>query len=396
LKNLGLAVSGLVLAAVLAGCSGSSGDGGSGHVRQFGYDPALCTTLLPTTGSSALYGNLGVSQPVMSAYFEKRYNRAMLEGVLDASGIETQKFVKGENIALYKIPYDGDRNTCLFQHDLPDVTSDLASDWKEAAGGDHGGGYLDGLFEAWTDQSGVHEAIMVREDSSRWTLVHEMMHANFFRQRMADKTPGGSALRNQVKYAYSMLKSDYGTYKAAPSPELLDVLASDVDRVSNLLYLSLTSGPLEEIADESLLLEEWAAGRLRHVSDQSAANAAWYINRSRENSLQDLNDFSQAVTTIQSEVAAQTPADGARFQKTLDFIQSVNVRSLELAQKAQDETASLRRSHLTTAASLTGPASASMNAYLEMTNGHLMAMNNTPALREFRRQTAEFLKANSN
>jgi hypothetical protein len=177
--------------ALLAGCSDSTnGKGSDGHVSQYAYDPALCTTLRPETGGRALFENLRANKPTDSVYYAKRYNRAWLEGVLQASGDETQKFVAGMGIDLSKIPYEGDVNTCLFQHALPYASDELTDIWQQASEGVQGQGHLDGLFVAFTNNDNQdHEAIMVREDSSRWTLVHEMMHANFYRQREADGAP---------------------------------------------------------------------------------------------------------------------------------------------------------------------------------------------------------------
>jgi hypothetical protein len=367
-----------VLAAfALAGCSVSSdGKGSPGHVTQYSYDPALCTTLLPDTGDTALYANLRVSKPIDSVYYAKRYNRAVLEGVLTASGEETQNFVAAMGIDLSKVSYVGERNTCLFQHSLPVVSDDLAEIWNETAGGDHGGGHLDGLFVAFSNGQSVREAIMVREDSSRWTLVHEMMHANFFRQRQADGVRSGSALRADVRRAYAALKNDYATYKASPSAALLTTLVSESDDLSKLLYQSLVSGSLEEIADESLLLQEWSDGRLKYVSPTSVKNAAWYIDYSRKLSLQDLNSFAAAVTTMRDQIGVEAVG---RFEPTLDFIKSINTQTDALAEKARAIARPFESLGL-----VTGTAA---------DRAHVEAMANTPALREFRAQTADFLNS---
>ncbi len=358
----------------LTGCSVSTNTGGKpGHVSQYSYDPALCTTLLPDTGAPALYENLRATKTVESPYYAKRYNRALLEGVLKASGEETQNFVVGMGIDLSKIPFTGASNTCLFQHSLPVVSDSLFDVWNDTAGGDHGGGHLDGLFVAFSDGRHIHEAIMVREDASRWTLVHEMMHANFFRQRQADGARSGKALKDAVQAAYTKLKTDYDDYKLSLSTESLDRVVTGSDSLARLLYQSLVAGSLEEIADESLLLQEWADGRLKYVSPASVKNAAWYIDYSRTLTLQDLNAFAAVVTTMRDQIG--TPAVG-RFTSTLNFIKSVNDQTDALAEKAREN-----------ARSLTDGVSF-VTGSLDLS--HVEAQSNTPAMIEFRQHTRDF------
>jgi hypothetical protein len=408
-----LALAAIVSLALMSSCSVTSNNNGDvdGHVTKDKYDPAQCTSLLPSTGDTAIYSKIKVSNPVTSAYFEKRYNRALLEGVLGASGAETQAYAEAAGIQTFKIPVqaakDSRHKVCLFQHSLSEAPEAFRTVWDKEAGGEHGGGHLDGLFIAYTD--GVHaeaqEAIMVREDSTRWTLVHEMMHANFFRQRRLDGVSGDGELQDEVKSKLSILTSEFAQYKTAPTSDGLTLITSDSNEVARLLYSSLVSGSLEEIADESLLLEEWSAGRLKNVSDSSAKNAAWYINYARTLSLADLNSFQQNVIDMRSYIVAHPPAaptDGTgpedsypEFQKTLDFIASVNQTTADLAQKARDQTASLGQvNSMILSSALSGFSNVGRSTNFsegtsEMPEADLRAMNNTPAMIEFRKQNAK-------
>ena len=392
MKSFAIAVLAAGSLVAFSGCGAISGEDGDPRVTQNNYDPELCKTLLPTTGAAAIYSQLDVSNPVTSAYFEKRYNRAFLEGILGASGVETQIYAKKAGIHTYKISAARTKKgACLFQHDLDEAPARLRQDWDEVAGADHGDGQLDGLFVAYSDgvHAGGQQAIMVREESSRWTLVHEMMHANFARQRAIDGTPSAHQLESEMTRKYSTLKAEFSQYQTSPTADLLTLVTSDANEVAHVLYAALVSGSLEEIADESLLLEEWAGGRLMNVSKSSARNAPWYINYARTLSLEDLNAFQKNVSDMRDYVAAHppvvapSPTATAEFQKTLDFIAGVNQNTADLAQKAKDRTASLE-----VASSIT--SAASFSAYVEMTNPHLIEMNNTPALREFRRQNSAF------
>ena len=377
--KLWLALSALGLAGGLCGCSvDEPSTTPTGHVSQYQFDPALCTTLLPATGFQADMSDLNITRPIQSPYFEKRYNRAMLEGVLSASGSSTQKYVKASGIDVYKIAFEEKKNTCLFQYELPIANDQLYSIWESNAGGDHGGGHLDGLFVAFSNGRSMHEVIMVREDSSRWTLVHEMMHANFFRQRLQDGKPGGENLKRQVKRAFEQLNADYSAYQTAPTSAVLDTLVAETDSLAHLLYQSLSAGSLEEIADESLLLKEWSDGRLQYVSENSARNAAWYIDYARTLSLKDLNDFSDVVSKMLSKMNSSVIP---RFRPTFDFIQSVNAQTDDLAKKAREEIAHL------------GAQTDNLSLMIGTAHdrAHVEAANSTPAMLEFRSAMSAFL-----
>jgi hypothetical protein len=161
---------------------------------------------------------------------------------------------------------------------------------------------------------------------------------------------------------------------------LLSDIVKEADDLAHLLHQSLVAGSLEEIADESLLLQEWAEGRLKYVSPTSVKNAAWYVNYARTLSLQDLNSFATVVTSMRDQIGTEA-AD--RFEPTLDFIKSINAQTDALAEKARKIAQPLE---LNGAAVLRMAPSATDRAHVE-------AMSNTPALIEFRAQTADFLNS---
>lgn len=385
----------LPLIALLSACGETNnGDGAIRHVTQFDYDPALCTTLKPDTGGAADFGDITQSRPVTSDFFGKRYNRALLEGVLSASDLDTESYVSQMGVQLFKIPYLGTDNTCLFHHSLSEAPADFREVWDEAAGGDHGGGHLDGLFVSYLDNTGqAGEAIMVRETSSRWTLVHEMTHANFHRQRVADGTLEGLELRDAVTKSADDYEQAFTNYKyGGHRSQDLAALVTAADSRAKLLYQALVQGPLEEIADESLLLEEWSAGRLQYVSNDSAVNASWYIHYSHTQALQQLNDYQTTVQEAADYVKANPPdasvAESNDFQKIYDYIAAANAAAEVADQKALTETAAIRPPDQTAHIAAGLAVRAADRAVVLMTNPHLEAMNNTPALLQFRRDEA--------
>jgi hypothetical protein len=386
--------------AFLSSCTVSSADSDAGHVTSYNYDPTLCTTLLPTTGAPALLANVGIKKPVRLTFYERRYNRAMLEGVLAASNVETQKYIQAEGVGLNKVPFAGAKSPCLFQHDLTTAPKFFTDEWTKAAAGDHGGGELDGLFLSYTDNSSDREEIMIREEASRWTLVHEMMHVNFHRQRIADGAPSPTELRSLVDENSTKLGNDFAAYQLSHSILDYSRVTNDLSNRAKLLLEALVSGgPLEEIVDESLLLEEWSAGRLRNVPLKAAKNAAWYIGFSQTDSLSSLSSLSKIVTAKRDAIIADPPhaeageaapsADEIRatFQETLNFLATIRQQTADIATSANNQVAGLGP-HQTVG--LTSGLSARMNESIELK--HFADASDTPALIEFRRQDAILLR----
>ncbi len=289
-------------------------------------------------GGRAIMSNAGRVNRIDSGMFGKQYNRYDLEAILSASGAETVRYANAIDIFLRRIPYNGAKDRCLYEESIPVAPDNFIEYWKRASGGrlNNGEAGVDGLYSVYRDENGkVGQFILVRSSSDRWTLVHELMHANFHSSRMALGQP--EDYDSQMKQSSSMLQIYLRDYKSNPTESNLNQVADSYKTLAENLRGTLINYALEEVADESVLIEEYAAGRLKYVPSYSAVNAAWYIKCSREKSLARLN---QVATLIRTDVLQPSIENGwssprATAQTALDQIAALDQRAEQLAERAR-------------------------------------------------------------
>ncbi len=359
-------------------------------------DPELCTVYTPATGSRANFSKIGVSDPTTTA-FGKRYNRAALDGVLTASNNETQKFAKADGLDVYKVVLNVDDGACLFQKDLPDVPGDLRERWDEVStpsAGDGDDGIVDGLHSANFKGHAHQPTIMVRETSGRWTLVHEMLHANFWRQRQLDGVRTRGQIYYEIIYNENRTAGDLSVFESSRTEAAAMAVAKGLDERAKLLYDAQLQSSFEEVANESLLLDEWSKHNFTNVTRQAAWNASWYINYSRKVAVKDQKEITEQIESLKVSVAnLGFTAVIAKLGETTLFIQHIQNQVDVLATQAKVKTAFLfEGSNNSTNTALTAglrPVDSSGDspidsAIVSMTNAHLDQMNNPRELRALR------------
>lgn len=243
---------------------------------------------------------------VVSDFFGKRYDRSMLESVLTASAVATGQYVsellEGR---LYRIPRDTvpGAEVCPMFVELPVAPNELRDLWDRFSGGELrqglGGWRLAGLYfedcgrdgYPCDDRAMVRPTILIDEGRDRWTLVHEMMHFNFSRERKLDPhMPPLSVLAKGAADAKNAVKDLFIAYKANPDRALLSKLQAQTSwLLREWFYHIMVHTVLEEIAVEALLLDEFLAQRLQNVSPASLGVAVMYMERSYDRMLMEYN-----------------------------------------------------------------------------------------------------------
>lgn len=270
------------------------------------YDESLCV-IPKNQGDDTISPR--EAKLVVSDFFGKRYDRSMLENVLTASAVATGRYVsellEGR---LYRIPRDmvPDARVCPMFTDLPVAPDDLRDLWDRFAGGELRKG-LDGwrlaglYFEdcgrdgyPCDDRSMVRPTILIDEGRDRWTLIHEMMHFNFSRERKLDpQMPPLSVLAREAAATKNAAKELLIAYKAKGERDLLSKLQAHSSwLLREWFYHIMVHTVLEEIAVEGLLLDEYLAKRLQNVSPDSLNIALKYMERTYEHMLMEYNTAS--------------------------------------------------------------------------------------------------------
>lgn len=333
-------------------------------------------------GSSARMSNAGQTYRIDSGMFGKQYNRYDLEAVLNASGAETVRYAEAINIYLRRIPYNGKRNVCLYEEQIPVAPDDVLTYWKSVTGGrlNNGEAGVDGLYKTHEIDGKTVQMILVRTSSERWTLVHELMHANFHTSRIALGQPEGYFEQiNSSSDAAELALRDYQVDKTEAN---MTRLAQAVKALGDALRGTLINYALEEVANESVLVEEYAAGRLKNVPRTSVLNAAWYIKCSREKAFESLNSIANFT---RAQVLNPSLINGWSYpqslaQSSLDEISALDRRAQELATRAKIY------SGATDSQLECDPKNAEVRARIENENPHLDYMlNKNPSIIAFKK-----------
>lgn len=344
--------------------------------------PETCS-YQPDDGDPAIMSNAGLKKFVKSPYFDKSYNRLDLEAVLSASGRETARYAKAIDIILYRIPYNGSKDRCLYQQDSVELAPDwLQQEWKDSYNGRLNDGLpgTDGFFVPVRLNDGTRaQLIVVRTSAERWTLVHELMHANFdtAREALGEKSGYSETAMDSTRIQISDRLNDFNDSRTEAN---LIAVADAYTTLNAQLKNTLVNSALEEIADESLLVDEYAANRLKFVGSDSAINAAWYINCSREKALARTNELARDIRSNVESVATSMGFATASYKARLILsdIADLNKRAIDLAIRAKEV------SKATDKQFSCDQTDRKVQARLSAENPHLINMiDNNPGLRAF-------------
>lgn len=319
-------VTGIVLSSIVA-CSGSSSDGDKRQGPKGGGTYSCQFSL--TEGGQADYSALGTVN-ITQAYFDKEYNLNYLSAVYASSVENTLDFVNQTNVTVYKselIP----TNLCsssLFASARP-MTKDVKQRWNSANAGLEDDSVILGLYLPQTDSTlypslNKGAAIVVRENTNRWTLVHEFMH-HLFKVRAAetgyndDKAKAEySSLADVVeKIAQDKSLTDEQKYIKIARPFIDYVKAADV------VYRQYF---LEEVTIEATLKDAWTAGQLKYVPTEEGN---WYINKNAKTALKIYTNLDEGLVEINKALTV------AQANEIIDLanLRTVLARRLESVQK---------------------------------------------------------------
>ncbi len=190
------------------------------------YDESVCTIQKSQGRNVDLKAAAQDSrQDVVAApFFNKRYNRHHLEAVFSTSAIATAKFASQLlNGRLYRVQREfvkGEKLCPMFT-DLPEASTDLYAVWDEQVRKTQGGqSRLAGIYFQYCDPERDCDdrrltlpTILIDDARDRWTLVHELMHFNFDRERKRDiMTMGDRALERHSALAKKELYAALNLY----------------------------------------------------------------------------------------------------------------------------------------------------------------------------------------
>lgn len=281
-------VTGIVLSSIVA-CSSSSDDNKLKAPK--GMNTFSCQFSL-TEGGTADYSALGTSKTAQ-AYFDKEFNLNYLAAVSTSSVDETLRFVNMTGATVYKselIP----TNLCsssLFSG-AQTMPSDISDKWKSSNKDLPEGQVILGLYLPKKDSSffpSLHDgaAIIVRENTNRWTLVHEFMH-HLFMLRAVETGYSDEGMRAEYSVAATIV-DDIDSDKSLGIFEKYQKIALPFARFAKAQDNLLLHYFLEEITIEATLKDASAADVLKYVPTEEGN---WYIYESAKKALKMYENIS--------------------------------------------------------------------------------------------------------
>lgn len=245
------------------------------------YDTKSCKYEL-LEGDSADF-SLAESADFTSSYFNKEYNQAHLKAILTTNVNASIDFINQTGVTVYKSsPIASELCQKPLFAQATTLPDDLNTIWSRATGSNQDddslilGIYLPKNYDQTATSLQSSAAIILRENTNRWTLVHEYMH-HLFSQRSIDLgydqhlelNKLNSAILEMRRIAQDPTKSE--SKKIALLAEPFAQYAKGID--NQMIHFSL-----EEMTIEAILKTLQNQGSLKYAP--SGSN--WYISVSAD------------------------------------------------------------------------------------------------------------------
>lgn len=304
LKDLLSVVFAVIALMSIAACSpGSSSSNLEGEV------PEECL-YTPDQGSDVDVALAADTSVDSSGFFEKKYSPTRLNSVLNTSIVATIRFAKASGLSLYRVV--AGKTHCDLYNSLENAPAAQQDYWDKASSGLPENVSLLGLFissdkDDQNFEAGKTPTILINAGADRWTLVHEMTHANFNNVRRLDSdfrtdTEVGKSWIEDAKFLFA-----FADKKA--SPVSIDESLELSKKFANLAkdYIEFQRRfALEEITIESILLRAWSEDRMKFHASRSPKNGINYIRMKKaelEKDFKDLEDLHANLTEESLEFA---------------------------------------------------------------------------------------------
>jgi hypothetical protein len=257
--------------------------------------------------------------------FGKRLDLRYLQSALRASMRETAKLVESTGLQLVQVQ-TARRYTCSPLSFLPFSSPSLNAFWNDRQ---KPGRTLLGMFlpRLDSDNSDRRATILIRPDTTRWTLVHEFMHALYEFERDRAGAPTNDAQWTTLDQAADALERELDVCEKGTCTNVRETLQAFANYV-DLRHAVELSYSIEEISIEAQLSRKYANKELRYVPNETA-DSHWYassnLDKSRsayERIQKTLRWFSKRSVDSGSQTSADASAAESRilthWKNTLD------------------------------------------------------------------------------
>lgn len=283
---------------LLSGCSPSSKTNSSNQLVEENDSGSIASCQIPFEKGGRVVSASAVPLTLTQGPFGKRYASAALLALGDASGLETIRFVREFGVDLIR---GASSQGCSFFGSLPTGSSQHQRFWETQA--TKAENRLLGLYLPL--ENGASDApsialptIFLRENSDRYTLVHEYMHHLFSTTRRQETGLSDAYVKSELIRLLKELQSRGDWISRTSSAQQISSFTTAFVEFNSKLTELVLRFPLEEIAIEHVLGQAYSQGSLRNVARISFDAGGSYMR----SSLKNVEEFLGVPTKISEEI----------------------------------------------------------------------------------------------
>lgn len=259
-------------ALTLTSCGGGSGV--SNVEPLVGNKPSANCPALPDQGELADNTNLQKNLTT-SLVFGQKWNDAWAQAVGKTNKVETVRFLGLQGVRVVRAPSDGCQTFPFLQY----ATGNDFKIWQQALG-EVSGGTLLGLYPGreYIKNGQVVSAdyvLILRGDTDRYTLLHEMGHYLLHRYRL-ESGLGNADFGRLLDTKSEEVKTAWETNQNFPSPSAAVRLGQVWTEAMPVFDEDVKRSSLEESAVEEYLSRSFIDKKISHVPKE-AALGGWYL-----------------------------------------------------------------------------------------------------------------------
>jgi hypothetical protein len=264
-----------------------------------------------------------------TGYFQKTLALGHLNSVMATSGRDTWRYITGLNIPIYKVQENPEAR-CRYFAALDPAPEDLKATWD---GFSTDGGTLLGLYSNSLSKNTstgevkiTDKAILVREDSERWTLVHEFSHYLYSESRTQQNgLQFPREVRDDLKVLRRKIRKLKDDLEEDPTQEKALSLLYNLDKFFEKTHQLNVQGPLEEFAIESYLLEKHSEGVLKYINvERDPTNAINYMRFNAFFVMEPYREFLGDLKAINREfISEEWPRAQRRFKELRNHVRQI-------------------------------------------------------------------------
>lgn len=266
----------LLLASILLISACSSDDEGENSspqplIGQKPYDIGICDHS-PRTGQTM--PDFNAPTPIQnSGFFNKQFLFEPFLASLKSSSLSIAQVLQREGVNLFQVQVDPSAS-CRYFDFLFEAPIQQLKSWESVTYSNQIGSRLLGLFTTYYNKNKENlqvnlsdSTIMVRSDTQKWTLIHEMAHYLFARGRITElDMPFNKDLEAQIERTLDVIEELKIRFDNRPNAQLAHNL---VDNYQGLFKLTIeldARGPLEEFTIEAMLSDQAARGEIKDIN----------------------------------------------------------------------------------------------------------------------------------